>query len=118
MSPQPGPGHLLKQCNHLLMEEEPELRLQSALLLWYPTSRRVPQATLSMHPWVPSPLDYHGALSVLTMLSPQLLFLMSVCLSDCSAEEARDTFPSISLSSRQAIMTGQVSEPRDGELVS
>lgn len=65
-----------------------------------------------------SPLDYHGALSVITRLNPQLLW-PDVCFpSDCSAEEARDTFPSINPSPRQNIMTGQVSEPRDGEVAS
>lgn len=65
-----------------------------------------------------SPLDYHGALSVLTVLDPQILW-PDVCLpSGCSAEEARDIVPSRNPSPRQTIMTGQVSEPREGEVVS
>lgn len=110
------PDTWLKLCHYLLMVKEPELRLQARPPLQDPTSRSVPQATSSMHLWVPSPLDYHGA--VLTMLNPQLLFLMSCLLSDCSAEEARDTFPNISPSPRPTIKTDYVSEPRDGEVVS
>lgn len=59
-----------------------------------------------------SPLDYHGALSVITVLNPQLLW-PDICFpSGCSAEKGRDTFRSINPSPQQTIMAGQESEPR------
>lgn len=65
-----------------------------------------------------SPLDYHGALSVITVLNSQLLW-PDVCFpSGCSAEEDRNTFPSINPSPWQTIMAGQESEPRNGEMAS
>lgn len=63
-----------------------------------------------------SPLDYHGALSVITVLNPQLLW-PDICFpSGCSAEEGRDTFRS--MCPQQTIMAGQESEPRNGEMAS
>lgn len=83
------PDTWLKLSHYLFMVKEPELRLQARLLLQDPTSGSVPQATSSM--WVPSPLDYHGA--VLTMLNPQLLFLMSVSSQTAVLRRPRTHFP-------------------------
>lgn len=109
--PQSGLGHLLKLCNHLLMVEGPELRLQTHMLLQCPSSWKCPFGNPVHASMGTSPLDYHGAFSVLRVLSPQLLW-PDVCL------PTRDTFPSINPSPRQTIMAGQVSEPRGGEVAS